>query len=117
MAENSQIVAMRKLGFSEEEIADVLKSDAEIDKGAKHFELTPEQEKASKEARATKQRTVYDFKPRERKKDEPKRELMNALAECARSVGEMVEVTNPERELEFFYNGKKYRVTLSAPRK
>ena len=47
----SQLEAMRKLGMTEEEIADVVKSDEAIDKGEKLFELTVEQEKASKQAR------------------------------------------------------------------
>ena len=34
-----QILAMQKVGMTEEEIADVLKCDKEIDRGAKLFEL------------------------------------------------------------------------------
>jgi hypothetical protein len=32
-------------------------------------------------------------------------------------VSTTIEVTNPEREMEFTFHGKKNRVTLSAPRK
>ena len=46
-----QIESMRKLGMTDEEIADLLECDKRIDKGEKLFELTPEQEKASKETR------------------------------------------------------------------
>ena len=46
---DKQIEAMRKLGFSEDEIADVLKSDDAIDHGEKvAFDLTPEKEKEAK---------------------------------------------------------------------
>ena len=43
---------------------------------------------------------------------------MSLLAECVENVAEggAVDVTNPERELVFHYNGKKYKITLSAPR-
>ena len=117
MAESSQVQAMRKLGFTDEEIKSVQAYDAEIDKGADLLPLTPEQEKASREARSIGQKTVYNFTQRERKADEPKRELMEAFTKCAEGIGEQVKVTNPEREMEFLYNGKKYRLTLSAPRK
>ena len=115
--ENSQIKAMRKLGFSDEEIKSVQAYDAEIDAGKNPLPLTPEQEKASRDARSIGQKTVYNFTQRERKADEPKRELMAVFTKCAEEVGEQVKVTNPEREMEFLYNGKKYRLTLSAPRK
>ena len=48
--------------------------------------------------------------------DEDKRKLMSALETLAREMGETVEVTNPERELELIYNGRKFKITLSAPR-
>lgn len=117
MAISPQEQAMRKLGFTDEEIASVKEYDKRIDNGENPLPLTPEQEKASKEARTIKQKTVYNFTQRERKADEPKRFLMEVFAKSAEAVGEQVKVTNIERELEFFYNGKKYRLTLSAPRK
>lgn len=117
MKANPQIEAMRRLGFSEEEIKSVQAYDAEIDAGKNPLPLTAEQEKASRDARSIGQKTVYNFTQRERKADEPKRALMESFTKCAKSIGEQVKVTNPERELEFIYNGKKYRLTLSAPRK
>ena len=117
MAESPQVQAMRKLGFSDEEIKNVMAYDAKIDAGLDPLPLTAEQEKASREARSIGQKTVYNFTQRERKADEPKRALMEAFTKCAEGIGEQVKVTNPEREMEFLYNGKKYRLTLSAPRK
>lgn len=116
---STQEQAMRRLGFTDEEIASIREYDAKVDAGEDPAPLTPEQEKASKEARAIGQKTKgnYQFTQRERKADEPKRELMEAFTQCAEGIGEQVKVTNPEREMEFVYNGKKYRLTLSAPRK
>ena len=59
----TQIEAMRKCGFSEEEIADIIKSDEAIDKGERvYFDLSPEKEKEAKKfakAGTRKAPTVY----------------------------------------------------------
>jgi hypothetical protein len=117
---SEQIDTMRKLGWTEEEIADVLKSDKAIDKGAKLFELDAEHEKASKDARKLGQRrtpTVYDFSKRERKKDTDKGDLIAAVVTGLQAAGAKTTITNPEREIELEYNGRKFKIVLSAPRK
>ena len=44
-----QIEAMQKLGFSEEEIKDIIATDEAIDKGERvYFDLDPEKEKEAK---------------------------------------------------------------------
>ena len=42
---SKQIDALKKLGLTDEEIADVLATDKKIDKGEKLFELSAEKEK------------------------------------------------------------------------
>lgn len=114
---NQQKEAMQRLGMSEQEIADVLAADAAIDAGAKLFELTADQKQAEKKARSTGTRTVYNFQKRERKADNDKREIINRLDEALCGIADkMTEITNPEREILFTYNGKNYKVVLSAPR-
>ena len=110
--------AMRRLGMSEQEIADVLAADAAIDAGAKLFELTAEQKQAEKKARTTGTRTVYNFQKRERNADEIKHGLIELLAEVVKEqpMCNSLEITNPEREFLFMWAGKKYKVVLSAPR-
>ena len=113
---NKQIEAMRRLGMSETEIADVLESDKRIDKGEKLFELTAEQKQAEKKAKGTGTRTVYNFQKRERKTDNDKREIIQTLDDALCDLVDNVEVINPEREILFTYNEKKYKIVLSAPR-
>lgn len=114
---NEQIEAMRKMGMSEEEIADVLESDKRIDKGEKLFELDPELEKSAKKARqADRKLTAYNFQKRERKADNDKREIIQCINDALCCLVDNVEVINPEREILFIYNEKKYKVVLSAPR-
>lgn len=120
----TQIEALRKLGLSEDEIADVIATDKEIDRGAKLFELAPELQAGAKKARQA-DRTDTP-KPRERKPNEDRRFLIDALVWAMTTDIEQagdnvlatdVEIVNPEREFLFTYNGIKYKVTLSAPRK
>jgi hypothetical protein len=127
MSESLQIQKLRKLGLSEEEIQQVLADDKRIDKGEKLFELTAEQEKASKKARQfdrNKKPTVYKLDnekgKRSKKSDDDKQFLIEAvmcgLADVAGIAGETVEVVNPEREIIFNFRDKKYKIVLSAPR-
>ena len=112
---SSQIQALQKLGLSDAEIADVLATDKEIDRGAKLFELAPELQAGAKKARQA-DRTDTP-KPRERKPNEDKQTLLHLL-QCGLGddVADLV-VINQEREFLFTYNGTKYKVVLSAPRK
>lgn len=123
---NKQIQAMRKLGMSEEEIAEVLEADKKIDQGEKLFELSAEQEKASKQARqADRKPKAYDLDntggKRSKKANEDKQYLIKAIQTglktyCGGLDETSIETQNPEREFTFIYNGTKYKVTLSAPR-
>ena len=107
--------SMLDLGMSEEEALEVIADDREIDKGAKLFELDPEREKASKKARRADRKPNSTPPKRERKEDTDKRvlisEIVKALAEC-----DKVEITNPERQIDFEFSGRKFRIVLSAPR-
>ena len=114
---NRQIEAMKKLGMSEAEIAEVLEADKRIDKGEKLFELSAEQEREAKKARNVgRGPTAYKFQKRERKPDQDKADLLNILFSAVLPVCDTYEITNGEREFLFTYHGKKYKVVLSAPR-
>lgn len=114
----TQIENMRRLGFTEQEIAETLEADRKIDKGEKLYELTPEQKQVEKKARqADRKPTVYNFQKRERKADTGKRDLISALVSAVAPLADgEVEITNIEREFVFTVNGRKYKVVLSAPR-
>ena len=114
---------MKSLDLTEAEVREMLEADAEIDKGADLFPLTAEQEKASKQARATGTRkTEYQFSKRERKPDMDKRELVELVRNALQNpevdfdpVSD-ISVTNVERQLDFTYHDRKFRIILSAPR-
>ena len=115
MATEKQLEAMRKCGMSEAEIAEVLATDKEIDRGAKLFELDPELEKGAKKARQA-DRKKTEVK-RERKPKPEKAEICLAMMDGLRELGVAeFEITNAEREFIFHHNGTKYKVTLACPR-
>ena len=109
---------MKNLGCDYETAKQVVLDDERIDKGEKLFEQTAEQKANSKRYRqGDRKPTVYKLDKRERKADADKRQLIALL--CA-SVGEVADneptVTNIERQVDFEFRGRKFRVVLSAPR-
>ena len=111
---------MATLKCTREEAIGVIEDDKKIDKGEKLFELSPELEAGAKKARqADRKPTVYNFdtKDKKRKADEDKAKLIAILAESLEQVEIIPTVTNAEREMEFIYNDRKFKLTLSAPRK
>ena len=119
-----QIQAMRKIGLTDAEILSILATDKRIDKGEKLFELDADLEKGAKKARRA-DRTDTP-KKRTRETDNDKRFLIDALVWAVTTdienagdnvLATDVEITNEEREFLFTYNGRKFKITLSAPRK
>lgn len=113
---------MRKQGFTEEEIADMLACDLAIDRGENLFPLDPSLEVGAKKARRA-DRTDTP-KPRERKPNEDRQFLLRVLLKALENHDDegfgtefQSEIINHEREFLFTYNGTKYKVVLSAPRK
>ena len=109
--------------FTPAELAELAEFDKMIDKGADPYPLTAEQKKVAKSmTKSDRKVTVYNFNKRERKPNDDKREIMEFIQKgitllLETGISTTIEVTNPERELTFTYNGKKYKITLSAPRK
>ena len=112
---------MKVLGCSEEEAKQILADDKKIDRGEKLFELTPEQQKASKKARqtGTKKKTVYNFDTSKRKrKENPDKAFLIEIFKKALESQEAtnIEIINPEREMSFNFNDVVYKIVLSVPR-
>ena len=124
----SQIEAMKRLGMTDAEIADVIASDAAIDKGEKMvFDLTPEQEKEAKKytKAGRKAPTVYKLDNAEGKrsrKENPTKgaiiaEIAKFLVENSENACENVEITNKERQIAFKIGENAYELTLVQKRK
>lgn len=123
MEDDKRILAlMENLKCTKDEAIQVIADDLKIDKGEKLFELPDELKAGAKKARqADRAPTVYNFdtSKRERKQDDEKRVIINAIEKMLQSqlMVENLEVTNIEREINFLYNDKKFKVVLSCPRK
>lgn len=109
---------MKSLDLTEAEAIQLMEDDKKIDKGEKMFDLPPELEQASKKARqVSKAPETKERKPREKKVDDVKKDLIAEMVLGVQRVGGSVEIVNDEREFLFTYNDKKYKVVMSCPRK
>ena len=109
---------MKNLGCDYETAKQVVLDDERIDKGEKLFEQTAEQKANSKKYRqGDRKPTVYKLETRERKADADKRKLVELIAAAVGMVTETEPtVTNIERQIDFEFRSRKFRVVLSAPR-
>lgn len=115
--EKSIFDSMLALGMTEEEAFEAIEDDRRIDKGEKLFDLPPELEKGAKKARRADRKPNSKPTNRERKEDIDKRTLIQILVNAlAKNEISEHEVTNPERQIDFIFHGRKFRIVLSAPR-
>ena len=110
--------ALKNLGLTDEEIADVIETDKRIDKGEKLFELGKELEKGAKKARSAGNCNGYTKANRAKKVDTEKRAIIQCMTEIAENLADngTVNLTNAEREFDFIYKGRKFKIVLSCPR-
>ena len=108
---------MKSLDCSKEEALEILADDDAIEKGEKLFELTDAQKKASKDARKISRKPSEQKAKRERKVDTDKQTLFKILLDTFGEIGDNLEIINQDRELEFKFNERKFKIVLSAPRK
>lgn len=118
-----QIESMRKLGFTDEEIEDVIKADDAIDHGEKvDFDLDPEKEKeAKKYIKSGTRKAPVNYQldntggKRSRKENPTKGAIIQYLFECL-SDYENVAIVNKERLIEFSVGEDKFELTLVQKR-
>lgn len=124
----AQIEAMKKIGLSDEEIADIIESDNAIDRGKEvYFDLTPEQEKVAKKMTktGTKAPTVYNL-DNEKGKRSKKENIVKStiIAELGKFLEENpalncknVEITNKEKLILFKIGENTFELDLKQKRK
>ena len=117
---------MKTLDLTREEAIELIQEDEKVDKMTvkeTESDLTAEQKQAIKKAKGGAKAVDAFGKKRvvERKADEDKRTLISLLYNTLHSADdpscENIEVTNPERQIDFNMNGRRFRIVLSAPRK
>lgn len=110
---------MHSLKCTEAEAVNVYECDCRIDKGEKLFELTAEQKKTEKAMRSTGTRKIDAYgkaTERKRKIDNDKVYLLDCICQSLPDC-EAINITNPQTTIELTYNGRRFKIVLSAPRK
>ena len=134
---NKQLTAMRKAGYSDEEIQQMLADDKRVDRGEiLEWDMTTEEhKKAMKYANVTEKKpkteektdkkgcTAYNFDTSQRKrKENPTKagiiaEIATFLLQNAGFAPENVEITNKERQIAFSVGENAFELTLVQKRK
>ena len=114
---------MKALDLTREEAIEMWMDDHDIDQGkAKDFDLDPEKQKIVKEmTKAGGKARAKETKPRERKPNDEKREIIQDLNDflvnhCQDYIN-LVEIVNVEREITFKIGENAYSLTLTCHRK
>lgn len=114
---------MKALDLTREEAIEMWMDDHDIDQGkAKDFDLDPEKQKIVKEmTKAGGKARAKETKPRERKPNDEKREIIQDLNgflvnNCQNYINS-VEIVNIEREITFKIGENDYSLTLTCHRK
>lgn len=121
---DAEIKRLMATGMSEADARELAEYDAQVEHDEKtEFDLTAEQQKVAKNYTAThtkKTPTTYNFKKRERKPNDAKREIINFLKNSLTNTEEIkpqgVTVTNIERQIDFTYSGEQFSITLTQHR-
>ena len=116
---------MRTLGCTYEEAVQLIQDDKDVDRGiAKPWDLTKEQMKNARKLANAGTRKVSTTKRNVTKKENgDKLTIMQTIEKALNSqFGDYpettpVKLTNPERLIDFTWNGVKYTVSLTAHRK
>ena len=124
---SKQLAAFRKLGYSEEQIAEMLEDDAAVDRGEKmEWDLSAEEhKKAMKNANADehKKPAVSKFEQKTAKKNTPKIEIMEKIFEflsenCDLDFENLQIVEMPtQKKVEITYKGENFTLALTNHRK
>ena len=122
-ADEQKLIALRKMGLDDDEALDVIRCDKEIDHGKPmDFDLSKEQLKQAKKVMGTGTRKAtpnYAIKPREKKVNANKKDLIQALVDflndCDLDIKDL-QIINAERLLNFEFNDKRYDLTLVEKR-
>lgn len=134
---NKQLMAMKKLGYTDEQIQQMLMDDKRIDRGeVLEWDLSPEEhKKAMKYANCDEKKkkkpaesekkggTAYNFdtSTKKRKENPTKSNIISAifqfLTEISTLCPENVEITNKERQIAFTIGENAFELTLVQKRK
>lgn len=115
-----QVENMKKLGMTDEEIADVLACDSAIDKTKNEKPIFPWEMSAEEHKKAVKAANSDEKQkktPKKVEKDDKKTGLLRQIADFLGEISPYVGVTVPTNEIFFTFEGEKYAIKLRKTRK
>lgn len=121
--DEKQIVnLMQSLNISRNDAIEILQADAEIDKGAKLFELTPEQKAVEKKMRKTVKAVAPNGKKiqRELKIDDNREKLLTSIIKLFNEKFLIENIERPPRttnKIRFEFCDDTFTVTIAKERK
>lgn len=116
-------ILMKNLGITENQAKELADFDSAVDKMKSvkeiNIDLNVEQAAIAKKARSAERKRTpvykFDTSKREKKINEPKREIVAAIVNALENMGE-VQIINEEREVIVIKDGVKFKLILSQPR-
>ncbi len=113
-----EVKRLMATGMTEAEARETAEYDFKVDhEESTEYDLTAEQEKVAKKMKSTGTRkTEYQFKPRERKADTEKIDMINKIFEFADSNFQNAKITNPTQTVDFEMNGTSFTILLTRHR-
>lgn len=113
---------MQSLDISRADALEILQADAEIDKGAKLFELSDEQKKVEKQMRKTVKVVAPNGKTTVRplKIDDNRELLLTSIIELFKDRFLIENIERPQRttnKIKFDFHGDTFNVTIAKERK
>ena len=113
---------MQSLDISRNDAIEIIEADAEIDKGAKLFELTPEQKAIEKKMRKTVKVVAPNGKKaqRELKIDDNREKLLTSIIGLFNEKFSIENIERPPRttnKIRFQFCGDTFTVTIAKERK
>lgn len=109
---------MKKLDISEQEAIELIQFDKDVNSGIIKDELTKEQKAVIKKMTNAETHKKTERKATPKKIVEEKAQVFNDLInDLEKKSYEEIKILNPNREVEFLFKGKKFKIVLSMPRK
>ena len=110
---------MKNLGVDAATADEILAADKAIDRGERlEFDLTPEQEKATRKFRQADREVSTKKVERKRKENPVKSAIIQDFYQLLmEKYPENVEILNPERQISFIIGDEKFELTLTQKRK
>lgn len=116
--EKEKNILMKKLNITEQEALELIEFDKDVNSGKIKDELTKEQKAVIKKMTNSSTHKKTERKPAPKKVVAEKEKLFLKLVDdLEMNSYEEIKILNPNREVEFLFEGKKFKIVLSMPRK